>query len=187
LLGAEGSSGGPILNQAGYVIGLTQRGTVSPSSSTIASLDLATFIGGTPSTLCQGVAVGQSSTVCSGFRPSNVPRATWNAPSYVVDTYWSLLQLGDYADAYPLFTPAEQQRVKGLATWLAYFRSDPVLGVRVNVATESITGQVASVRVNTLLTRGKTTGCRSWSGSYRLLKTGDKWLIDYAALTFVPC
>src|SRR5207248_102611 len=131
-----------------------------------------------PSILCEGVAVGQSSTLCSGLRPLDVPAATWNAPAYTVDTYWSLLQLGDYADAYPLFTAGEQQRVKGLSTWLAYFRKDPILGVRVSVSTQSIEGNVAYVQVRTLLTRGRTTGCRSWSGNYRLLRSSNKWLID---------
>jgi serine protease Do len=187
LLGAQGSSGGPILNQDGYVVGLTQRASVSPSSSTISSLDLANFIGGDPTTLCRGVAIGQPSTVCRGLAQTQVPTATWNAPAYVVDTYWSLLQLGKYADAYPLFTPDEQQRVRGLATWLAYFRKDPLLSVRVSVATESILGNVAAVRVMTLMTRGPVTGCRNWSGTYRLLRSGGKWLIDYAALSFTPC
>lgn len=186
LLGAKGSSGGPILNEAGNVIGLTQRGSTSSSASTIDSL-LASFIGGRPATLCQGVAVGQSSTVCQGHAQTHVPAATWNAPAYAVDTYWSLLQLGRYADAFPLFSAAEPRRVGGLSTWLAYFRGDPVVGVNVSVATESIEGSVASVRVVTLLTRGRATGCKSWSGSYRLVQVGAKWLIDYASLRSVRC
>jgi hypothetical protein len=187
LLGAKGSSGGPILNEAGQVVGLTQRGSTSSSSSTIESLDLARFIGGDPSTLCQGVATAVSSTLCHRGARAQAPAASWNAPAYVVDTYWSLLQLGRYANAFPLFSRAEQQRVHGQSTWLAQFRKDPVLGVNVSVATESITGDAAIVRVRTLVTRGKTSGCHSWSGTYRLLRTSGRWLIDYAALTSRPC
>jgi hypothetical protein len=133
------------------------------------------------------VALGETATVCNAATRSAGSVSAWNAPAYAVDTYWSLLQLGDYADAFPLFTPAEQQRVRGRAAWLAYFRNDPVLGVAVSVATQSIQGNVASVRVLTLTTRGKTTGCRRWSGTYRLVRSSSKWLIDYAALTFTPC
>jgi hypothetical protein len=187
LLGAEGSSGGPILNDGGYVVGLTQRGSTTSSSSFITTLDLASFIGGDPGTLCQGVAVGQSSTLCMAALRNQVSAATWNAPAFTVDTYWSLLQLGRYARAFPLLTTAEQSRVRGLATWIAQFRSDPLLGVDVSVGTRSIQGNVASVQIGTLLTRGRVTGCRRWSGTYRLLRISGKWLIDYASLAYTPC
>jgi len=64
LLGAEGSSGGPILNASGYVVGLIQRGRTTSGSSYIVSLNVPVFIGGAPSTLCKGVAANSVSTVC---------------------------------------------------------------------------------------------------------------------------
>jgi hypothetical protein len=83
------------------------------------------------------------------------------------------------------FSFSDDAAREGLA--LAYFRGDPVVGVNVSVATESIEGSVASVRVVTLLTRGRATGCKSWSGGYRLVRVGAKWLIDYATLRSVRC
>src|SRR5207302_39574 len=178
-------SGGPILNGDGEVVGLTQRGRTSSYASTVVSLDLASFIGGSPGTLCRGVAIEEAATVCGrGSGGNNAEVATWNAPAYVVDTYWSLLQQNDYRDAYPYFSPAEQQPVRGLATWIAGYRDDPLLGVSVNFSTQAITGNVATVQVNALRTFARATGCRDWSGTYRLVRGSYGWLIDYAALNF---
>lgn len=60
LLSDHGGSGGPIINLAGEIVGLVQRG----GQQQIESLDLATFTGGDPSTLCKGAARGVASTVC---------------------------------------------------------------------------------------------------------------------------
>jgi hypothetical protein len=64
LLGAEGSSGGPILNANGLVVGLIQRGRSTSGSSFIVSLNVPLFVGGSPSALCRGVAAKSISTVC---------------------------------------------------------------------------------------------------------------------------
>jgi hypothetical protein len=188
LLSAGGASGGPILDRNGHVVGLAQRAIVSTYASSIFSLDLATFIGGTPRTLCGGVVVGQQATVCAdGPRQTSIPVSTWNAPAYVVDSYWSLLQQHEYTTAYTYFSAAEQQRVRGLATWLEYFHNDPVVSVTVSVSTEAINGDTATVRVRRLRTVGRQTGCRDWSGTYKLVRGYDGWLVDYAALTFKAC
>jgi hypothetical protein len=71
ILQTHGNSGGPLLNASGYVIGLTQTGVQSfpgagsVTSSTITSLDLARYLNGKPSGLCQGVIATYPSTVCS--------------------------------------------------------------------------------------------------------------------------
>jgi Trypsin-like peptidase domain len=64
LLGAEGSSGGPILNASGFVVGLTQRGHTTNGSGLIVSLNIPAFTSGSPRTLCAGVAAHSTSTVC---------------------------------------------------------------------------------------------------------------------------
>lgn len=74
ILQTHGNSGGPLLNQSGYVVGLTQRGSQldagqGVTSSTLYSLDLARFLGGNISELCTGAAAGVPSTVCNGSQP----------------------------------------------------------------------------------------------------------------------
>lgn len=68
VLGGHGSSGGPIVDLNGFVVGLTQRGATDGSTSLVESLDLAHFIGGRPSSLCGGVAKGLTSTLCDGVK-----------------------------------------------------------------------------------------------------------------------
>lgn len=74
LLSDHGGSGGPIINLSGEVVGLIQRG--SRTARIIESLDLSRFVGGDPSHLCRGVAVGATSTVCGA-----APVATSGASS----------------------------------------------------------------------------------------------------------
>jgi hypothetical protein len=76
LLTSHGGSGGPIIDLSGRVLGLVQRG----GGQYIESLDLATFSGHRPSTLCAGPIKRANSTVCgtapsgSSARSSNVYR-----------------------------------------------------------------------------------------------------------------
>lgn len=67
LLGAEGSSGGPILNLDGQVVALTQRGATSDASSTIRSINLASLASG-GAAVCLGVAKHTPNTLCGSIR-----------------------------------------------------------------------------------------------------------------------
>lgn len=77
LLQSHGNSGGPLLNASGYVVGLTQRGAQTDTSSVEQGLDLARFLGGDPSRLCTGSFSSFASTVCSA--PTSTPTATATA------------------------------------------------------------------------------------------------------------
>jgi hypothetical protein len=110
-----------------------------------------------------------------------------SGPSDAVYVYWSQLELGNYAAAFDELTPAEQQRVGGRAKFLGYFQGDPVLSADVNVDVSSASADQATVAITSLQTRGAATGCRNWSGSYRVVYEEGAWLIDYADLHFTAC
>jgi hypothetical protein len=126
LLGAEGSSGGPILNLSGQVIGLTQLGSTSSGSSNIVSLDLPWFTAGKASALCQGVASGQQSTLCANTgttvpqRPSGAGRGTPAMPQCWItdrDSWKSSDKIFQTSDQHPSlyfvlsFAPALPRKV----------------------------------------------------------------------------
>jgi hypothetical protein len=72
LLGAGGSSGGPILNSAGQVVGLTQRGAVDDVASEIWTIDLAQ-LARTSRHLCDAFARSIPSTLCGTADPGLLP------------------------------------------------------------------------------------------------------------------
>lgn len=69
LLGGEGSSGGPILNLDGQVIGLTQVGLQNGAVGIILSVDLGKLMP-RGKALCQGVAKLSPTTLCGTVAPS---------------------------------------------------------------------------------------------------------------------
>lgn len=99
LLEAKGSSGGPILNSSGQVIGLTQRGDTTSAQSKIVSINLPDFAQSKDG-LCQGAAKEGENTLCGTASPgaitttggaasnqgSTPPPAVWPPSGY---TRWS--------------------------------------------------------------------------------------------------
>jgi S1-C subfamily serine protease len=192
ILQTHGNSGGPLLDQSGDVIGLTQAGIQTGSglvtSSAFRSLDLVRFLGGRPSQLSRGAIAGYPSTVCAAQ-----PAASGGSLSLAVAaraavyTYWSLLQSGRYAQGFQQLSAANRARLGGLSWFLGYFRGDPLRSVNVDLAPAQGSGGYATVNVVRLQTEGAKTGCRNWQGTYRLVYQNARWLIDYASLTFVAC
>jgi hypothetical protein len=48
-------------------------------------------------------------------------------------------------------------------------------------------GATATVAVDSLTTKDKQFGCRTWSGSYDLVQQSGQWLIEQASITPQPC
>jgi serine protease Do len=191
----RGNSGGPLVTDNGVVVGLVDLGTTEANGLAFA------VSGQVAKPLLQAWQAAPHAVAATACRPKTPPAAqvapTRSTPSPGTDsakvaanavyTYWSLLQLHKYRQAFNHLTPAEQTRVRGLAGWLGYFRGDPVESVNVNVATRSVAGDTATVDLVSLETVGGTTGCRDWTGSYRLVHGRAGWLIDYADLHFKRC
>ena len=77
---ASGTAGGPIINANNEVVGIAQVWS-SNDTSVVWSVDLPSIIEGTPSQLCFGEAVGQSSTICpAGAGPRSTLLARDAAP-----------------------------------------------------------------------------------------------------------
>jgi S1-C subfamily serine protease len=99
LLGGHGSSGGPVLDSDGQVIGLTQRGETNGAQSTIRSIDLPDLeesgtnfcvgaVKAEPNTLCRDVspgafADGSASTTTLQTTTPTQPTPSWPPDGYI--------------------------------------------------------------------------------------------------------
>jgi hypothetical protein len=104
-----------------------------------------------------------------------------------VYTYWSFLQLGEYRNAFAMLSPSEQRSLGGIGKWLDYYAGDPVESVNVNLDSATVSGDSAYVSIASLQTVGGASGCKAWTGSYRLTRTQAGWRIGYANLSPHAC
>ena len=102
-----------------------------------------------------------------------------------VNSYWSSIASRDYGSADSDLAP------KGINLTQAQFISQEqqagMQSVSFNGHVTAQTGSTATVSVDSLTTKDKQFGCRTWSGSYQLAEQGGQWLIEQANITPQPC
>jgi serine protease Do len=187
-----GNSGGPLIADDGTVVGLIDLGTTQANGLAFAvSSQVAEPLLRAWQTAPQPVAAAscptQTQTQLAAPPASTPSSGDAAAAQSAVYTYWSYLQLGDYRAAFSVLSPTEQQSLGGIGKWLTYYANDPVVSVNVTLSPASVSGNSASVNIASLQTVGASTGCKNWTGSYRLIRSGTGWLIDYARLSPTSC
>lgn len=187
-----GNSGGPLIADDGTVVGLVDLGTNEANglafavSSLVAGPLLAAWRAAPQPVANAQCSAGASPTQVAA-PPATTSPSTASAARDAVYTYWSFLQLGEYRDAFAMLSPSEQRSLGGIGKWLSYYEGDPVESVDVTLDPATVSGDTAYVSIASLQTVGASTGCKRWSGSYRLALTGDGWRIDYAKLSPRAC
>jgi serine protease Do len=188
-----GNSGGPLIADDGSVVGLVDLGTTQANGLAFA---VSAIVAGP---LLQAWRVAPQPVApqgCGGVTQTQVvapPATTTTATNEAtaardaVYTYWSDLQLGDYRSAFAILSSSEQRTLGGIGKWLSYYAGDPVQSVDVTLNPASVSGNTAYLSIASLRTVGAATGCKTWTGSYRLARAGSGWLIDYATLSPTPC
>ena len=188
-----GNSGGPLIADDGTVVGLIDLGTTQANGLAFAvSSEVAEPLLRAWQTAPQPIAAASCSSTQTQTPLAAPPTSTPSsgdaaAARNAVYTYWSYLQLGEYRAAFGVLSPSEQQSLGGIGKWLAYYANDPVVSVNVTLSPASVSGNSASVEIASLQTVGASTGCKTWTGSYRLVRSGSGWLIDYARLSPTSC
>src|SRR5713101_4846180 len=119
--------------------------------------------------------------------PSPGTNASSSSPESAVYSYWTLLEQHNYPAAYNYLTPGEQQRAGGLAAFEASYEKDAVESANIHLTVISISGDRATVAINSSQVRTTFSGCRIVSGSYQLANLGSGWLIDYESLSAKRC
>lgn len=188
-----GNSGGPLIADDGTVVGLIDLGTTQANglafavSSQVAEPLLRAWQTAPQPTAAASCSSTQTQTQIAAPPTSTPSSGDGAAARNAVYTYWSYLQLGEYRAAFGVLSPSEQQSLGGIGKWLAYYANDPVVSVDVTLSPASVSGNSARVDIASLQTVGASTGCKNWAGSYRLVRSGSGWLIDYARLSPTSC
>ena len=132
---------------------------------------------------------GQSSSSGSSSGSSPPPPsaniADANGARAIVQEHWAKIGSGDYAGAWAL----ETSSLGGSESdWVANHQKDaPQVLSAVFGPAQMNSSTDATVPIVSLKTQAATDGCKAWSGSYEVVKSGGQWLISGANISDSPC
>lgn len=106
-------------------------------------------------------------------------------PLAVVTRYWQSISAHQFRTAYGLLAPGSVGETS--TEWIASEQEDELQGAEFHGRLAAVSQTRATVDSTSLITKDATYRCRTWSGSYRLVRVGGRWLIDQADLTPAPC
>ena len=106
-------------------------------------------------------------------------------PLSTVDSYWSSISSQDYSSAYSNLEPGTVSLTQ--AQFVSEEKQAGIQSVSFNGHVTAQTAGTATVAVDSLTTKDKQFGCRSWSGSYQLVDQNGQWLIKQANITPQRC
>ena len=102
-----------------------------------------------------------------------------------LSSHWRAIGRHDFAAAYAGLAPGTVPQTE--AQWISDEQSAGIQAVHFDGQAISTNGHDATVRVVTLITHDVRFGCRSWTGSYRMIRAGGEWLIARAGIAPRPC
>jgi hypothetical protein len=106
-------------------------------------------------------------------------------PLSTVNNYWSSISSQDYSSAYSDLAPGGVNLTQ--AQFVSEEQQAGIQSVSFNGHVTAQTGATATVSVDSLTTKDKQFGCRTWSGSYQLAEQSGQWLIEQANITPQRC
>lgn len=108
-----------------------------------------------------------------------------------VQDHWDAIRDHRFQDAYAYLGP---DLATGESQWVSSHENDGITGVLYQFRVRDVSGDTATVDVVLLQTRAGSAqsgsnpnGCLSWTGSYGLIRQGNRWLIDQAHISPSPC
>lgn len=125
----------------------------------------------------------QPSAVIARARPSIEASSETHAVADTIQHHFSLISEHDFSAAYALLAPSLQT---GESSWIASHREDGIY--KVNVAVDAKLNSSDSATANIVkMTTLDGHGCKSWSGSWNLVKLGSEWRISESNISSTPC
>jgi hypothetical protein len=118
---------------------------------------------------------------------SNSPAVAAGDPVQAVRHHFDLLTRGRYLSAADDLTPALLDSLGGRTVWLSERIADLLISAQLSGSVSHETATTATVRVDSLRTESLVSGCTDFTGSYGLVVSGGRWLIDRADLVSRPC
>jgi hypothetical protein len=143
-----------------------------------------------------GILVGLAAVVAfdgsddrgaAGGGSQNGSPATAPDPVETLRTHFELLEQGRFLAAADDLTPGLLDSLGGETIWVTERLADLLIDAQLDAETVEETDSSATVRVDSLRTDSLASGCTEFSGTYSLVRSGDRWLIDSADLIDRPC
>jgi hypothetical protein len=110
--------------------------------------------------------------------------AAANNPLGALTAYWNSIAAGQYPSAWRQLAPGAGQTE---SAFVSGERQAGITGASFTGQVSAIDGSTATVQVDSLITHDRQFGCRSWSGTYELVRQDSRWLIERASITPAAC
>ena len=113
--------------------------------------------------------------------------ATAIDPVESLRAHFDLLEQGRYPTAAEDLTPQLLDSLGGETIWISERIADLLIDAQLDARVVDETDRTATVRVDSLRTESLSRGCTDFSGTYSMVRSGDRWLISSADLVESPC
>jgi hypothetical protein len=132
------------------------------------------------------------STSTAGSLLNRVPTARTPGARGVRATivrHWKKREDQQLSAAYADLTPRLQATaaIGSESVWIARQKEDLLQKVIVRVQPSGVKKRTAQANVIRLRTEALRSGCKEWSGTYSLVRSAGRWLIDSASISQRPC
>ena len=105
-----------------------------------------------------------------------------------MEDYWSAIDRNDFPTAYSYYSEHERQtQAGGESSWIRGHEQEGIQSATGTFSVGDISGDQATVNVDSLRTVDNAHGCQTWTGSYSMVRQSGTWLIDQANLDNHPC
>jgi hypothetical protein len=95
-----------------------------------------------------------------------------------IERYWRKLESHRLSSAYEDLSPKLQAAVGSESAWVGHQEADPLERVILRARVRNVERRTGLVDLIRLHTEAGLSGCSEWSGTYGLIWSGGRWLID---------
>jgi hypothetical protein len=135
-----------------------------------------------------GINTSQTQTTAPATTPTSTTQVQGVqplGPLGVVQQYWRDIGKGNFGAAYAFLAAGAVPQNQ--AQFASDERQAQIQSVSFTGNLATSTGASATVAVDSLTTTDGQTGCRTWTGDYRLNRSGSRWMITRANISPAPC
>ena len=144
--------------------------------------------GSSNSTSSSTPAAGDSTAPASSESLSTTTAASRRAspgPLQTVERYWRAIASHKFEAAYRDLTAGSNSQSE--ATFVSAEHQSQIQSANFSGSVTAASGTAATITVDSLTTTDGLYGCRTWSGSYQLIRVGGRWQIARASISPSPC
>jgi hypothetical protein len=104
----------------------------------------------------------------------------------MLNQHFQNIENGNYAAAFGDLTGTAASFAGSESAWIAGQQQDGLESFSLDARPQISSPTTATAQITSFQTQASASGCKSWSGSWSLVNSGDQWLISAANLTATP-